>query len=76
MNDGAYRKVPDHRNLADKTPDPAPVFHCQPGERDFCIDNLLVRVHLIINMIEWIGLAPWEFESPAIQDVSPEINCL
>ena len=28
------------------------------------IDNILVRIHLIIVMIEWTGLAPWEFEVP------------
>ena len=33
-------------------------------EREFVIDNLLVRVHLIIVMIRWTGLAPWEFEFP------------
>jgi len=26
------------------------------------VDNLLVRIHLIIEMIWWTGLAPWEFE--------------
>ena len=31
-------------------------------EREFFIDNLLVRIHFIIVMICWIGLAPWEFE--------------
>ena len=35
-----------------------------PRERDFFIDNLLVRVHFIIVMIRWTGLAPWEFEFP------------
>ena len=30
-------------------------------ERDFFIDNLLVRIHFIIVMIRWTGLAPWEF---------------
>ena len=37
-----------------------------PGlqERDFFIDNLLVRIHSIIEMIKWTGLAPWEFEFP------------
>ena len=30
-------------------------------EREFFIDNLLVRVHFIIEMIWWTGLAPWEF---------------
>jgi len=34
-----------------------------PRERVF-IDNLLVRIHVIIVMIRWIGLAPWEFECP------------
>jgi len=29
------------------------------GKRDFCIDNLLVRIHFIIVMIRWTGLAPW-----------------
>ena len=33
-------------------------------EREFFIDNLLVRVHVIIVMIRWTGLAPWEFEFP------------
>ena len=28
---------------------------------EFIIDNLLVRVHFIIVMIRWTGLAPWEF---------------
>ena len=34
------------------------------GEREFCIDNLLVQIHFIIVMIGWTGLAPWEFEFP------------
>ena len=28
------------------------------------IDNLLVRIHFIIAMIRWTGLAPWGFEFP------------
>jgi len=36
---------------------------CMP-ERDFFIDNLLVRIHFIIVMIRWTGLVPWEFEFP------------
>ena len=32
-------------------------------EREFFIDNLLVRIHSIIEMT-WTGLAPWEFEFP------------
>jgi len=36
-----------------------------PGaEREFFIDNLLVRIHFIIMMIRWTGLAPWKFEFP------------
>ena len=31
-------------------------------EREFFIDNLLVRIHFIIVMIRWAGLAPWECE--------------
>jgi len=36
----------------------------QGPEREFFIDNLLVRIHFIIVMIRWTGLAPWEFEFP------------
>ena len=32
------------------------------AERKFFSDNLLVRIHFIIEMIWWTGLAPWEFE--------------
>ena len=34
------------------------------GKRDFFVDNLLVRIHSIVAMIWWTGLAPWEFEFP------------
>ena len=33
-------------------------------EREIFIDNLLVRIHCIIVIIRWTGLAPWEFEFP------------
>jgi len=33
-------------------------------QREFFIDNLLVRIHFISVMIRWTGLAPWEFEFP------------
>ena len=35
-------------------------------EREFFIDNLLVRIHLIMSQMcfWWTGLAPWEFEFP------------
>ena len=35
-----------------------------PKERQFFFDNLLVRIHLIIEMILVDRLAPWEFEFP------------
>jgi len=34
------------------------------AEREFFINNLLVRIHIIVVMIRWTGLAPWEFEFP------------
>ena len=42
-------------------------FQCKPSvaekrAREFFIDNLLVRIHSIIVMIRWAGLAPWEPE--------------
>ena len=37
--------------------------HHHPGERLAPGGaNLLVRIHFIIVMIRWTGLAPWEFE--------------
>jgi len=33
-------------------------------EREFFIENLLLRTHFIIVMIRRTGLAPWEFEFP------------
>ena len=32
--------------------------------REFLIDDLLVRIHFIIEKMKWTGLAPWEFEFP------------
>jgi len=29
-------------------------------ERELFIDNLQVRIHFVIVMIRWTGLAPWE----------------
>ena len=40
-------------------------------EREFFIDNLLVRIHFIIVMIRWTGLAPWEFEFPFPGSLTP-----
>jgi hypothetical protein len=33
-------------------------------EREFFIDDLLVRIHFIIEMIWWTGLAPLKLEFP------------
>ena len=33
-------------------------------EKEFFIDNILVRVHFIIVMIRWTGLASWECKFP------------
>ena len=33
-------------------------------EREFFVDNLLVRILFIIVMMKWTGLDPWEFEFP------------
>ena len=41
-----------------------PLGCLQGGQREFFIDNLLVRVHFIIVIIRWTGLAPWEFDFP------------
>ena len=41
-----------------------PPAHRVGADREFLIDNLLVRVHCIIVMIQWTGLAPWEFAFP------------
>jgi len=38
--------------------------HVVAPEREFLIDNLLVRIHFIIVTIKWTSLAPWEFEFP------------
>jgi len=36
----------------------------QEQERKFFVDSLLVRIHFIIEMVWWTGLAPWEFGFP------------
>jgi len=45
-----------------RDPDAGPA--ARPREREFFIDNLLVRIHFIIVMIRWTGLAPREIEFP------------
>jgi len=43
---------------------------CQ--EREFFIDNLLVRIHFIIVMIRWTCLAPW---GPAPTSSASDFDC-
>jgi len=50
---------------------PTPVL-CQ---REFFIENLLVRIHFIIEMIRWTGLAPWEFEFPFPGSLASTVLC-
>ena len=38
------------------------VYITRDREKEFFIDNLLVRIHFIIEMIWWTGLAPWRLE--------------
>ena len=49
------------------------------GEREFFIENLLVRIHYIIVMLKWTGLAPREFEGGDLplagRTVYPPIRC-
>jgi len=46
------------------TVSPALAGDTRASEIEFFIANLLVRIHFIIVMIRWTGLAPWEFEFP------------
>ena len=45
-------------------------------EREFFIDSLLVRIHYIIVMVRWTGLAPWEFEFPFPSEQATKTNAL
>ena len=43
----------------------ADIFAMQvQSEKEFFIDTPLVRLHFIIEVIWWSGLAPWEFRFP------------
>ena len=41
-----------------------PCNPCVKRKRWFFMNNLLVRIHVIIVIIWWTGLAPWEFKFP------------
>ena len=50
--------------------------HRSDRDREFFLENLLVRIHFIIVMIRWTGLAPWEFESLFRQVVQSDRKAL
>ena len=37
-------------------------FPVIPSESEIFTENLLVRIYLIIEMMRWTSLAPWNFE--------------
>ena len=39
---------------------------------EFFVDNLMVRIHYIIVMMRWTGLAPWEFEFPFLGSLTSD----
>ena len=45
-------------------------------EREFFIKDLLLRIHFIIVMIRWTGLAPWEFEFPFPGSLTSTYQCM
>ena len=56
--------------------DPPPHWSHHPAglagiQREFCIDNSLVRIHFIIVMIRRTGLAPWEYASCTCSWIPP-----
>ena len=61
-----FEQLREHEELVSIPPRPAlPLLEgLLRREREFFIDNLQVRIHFIIEMIWWTGLAPWDFEFP------------
>jgi len=43
-------------------------------EREFFIDNLLARIHFIIVMIRWTGLAPWPLRHARVQHRNQKLS--
>ena len=65
MQAGVLREYPAARRTYNRTYNARREQWCSLlRERESFIDNLLVRIHYIIVMIKWTGLAPWEFEFP------------
>ena len=48
---------------------------CEAQEREFFIDNLLVRIHFIIVMIRWTGLASGYFVNFRFQNSTVPQYC-
>ena len=61
-------------SLARPFPSPSSCQHLLKSERLF-IDSLLARIHIIIVMIGWTGLAPWEFEFPFPDSLTSHVVC-
>jgi len=47
--------------------------HTTCREKEFFIDNLLDRIHFVLVMIRWTGLAPWEFEHTTCRETAPSL---
>jgi len=45
-------------------------------EREFFVDNILVRIRFIIVMIRWTGLMPWEVERMQVVGISFRLSYL
>ena len=56
----ARNLVAFRRSEADRSGQSRPLL--AEREREFFTDSILVRIHFIIVMISWTGLAPREFE--------------
>ena len=62
----SFERVSDFTNARPETlhPKTQGSSSSRTAERDVFMGNLLVRVHFIVEMIWWTGLAPREFEFP------------
>ena len=58
-----FAYVGRNQNLKDLKANSPPPFRTSPGAPSK-ESSLLVRIHFIIVMMSWTGLAPWEFEFP------------
>ena len=66
---------------AKRCPPPPPALGRPPAsppplQRGLFTDNLLVRIHGVIEMIWWTDLAPWEFEFPFLGSLVCTFLCI